>query len=234
MDMNKSNLIQTEKTWDAIAESFDITRRKPWIQCIKFIDKLTKNSIVADIGCGNGRHLIPCANRCKKVIGIDLSKELLKIVKRKSTDLKLDNIELIHSDAVHLPLKNNVFDAILYIASLHNIKGNNNRVNSLKELYRVLKKNGKALISVWSRWQDKFRKDFFKKWFTEFNQNEFGDIDIYWKQHGLNIPRFYHLYSKQEFINDLKKANFQILDLQEVKLRSKKHPDNFFALIEKK
>lgn len=234
MDMDESNLIQTEKTWDTIAESFDITRRNPWTQCIEFINKLPKNSIIADIGCGNGRHLIPCANRCKKVIGIDLSKELLKIVKRKSIELKLDNIELIHSDAVHLPLKNNVFDAVLFIASLHNIKGNIKRINSLKEINRVLKKDGKALISVWSRWQDKFRKDFFKKWFTEFNQSEFGDIDIYWKQHGLNIPRFYHLYSKQEFISDLKNAEFNILSLDEFKIHSKKHPDNFFALIKRK
>ncbi len=234
IDMNNSNLIQTEKTWDAIAESFDITRRKPWIQCIKFIDNLPKNTFIVDIGCGNGRHLIPCANRCKKVIGIDISKKLIKIVKKRYIDLKLDNVDLIHSDAVNLPIKNNCIDAILYIASLHNIKGNINRINSLKEINRVLKKDGKALVSVWSRWQDKFRKDFFKKWFNQFNQNEFGDIDIYWKQHGLNIPRFYHLYSKREFINDLNKANFNILNLEEVKLHSKKHPDNFFALIKKK
>ena len=101
------------------------------------------------------------------------------------------------------------------------------------EIHRVLRQDGKALVSVWSRWQDKFRKDFFKKWFTQFNQNEFGDVDIYWRQHGLNIPRFYHLYSKKEFINELNLANFKIMDFKEVKLHSKNHPDNFFALIKK-
>ncbi len=231
--MNDSNLIQNKKTWDAIAESFDITRRKPWIQCIKFIENLPKNSRVIDIGCGNGRHLIPCAIRCKNVIGIDISKELIRIIKRKSIELKLDNVNLIHSDAVNLPIKNSCIDAALFIASLHNIKKQKNRINSLNEVNRILKEDGKALVSVWSRWQDKFRNDFFKKWFTQFNKNEFGDINIYWKQHGLNIPRFYHLYSKQEFRNDLKKANFDILDLREVKIKSKKHPDNYFALIKK-
>jgi ubiquinone/menaquinone biosynthesis C-methylase UbiE len=229
---NKIN--QNQETWDKISYSFDSTRRKPWNQCIDFIGNLPKNNIVADVGCGNGRHLIPCAKRCKKAVGIDISKELIRIVLTKTKVLNIDNIDLIHTNAVNLPIKDNVFDAILFIASLHNIKGNINRINSLKEINRVLKNDGETLVSVWSRWQDKFRKDFFKRWFTQLNQNEFGDIDIYWKQHGLNIPRFYHLYSKREFINDLKKANFEIIDLKEVKMHSNKHADNFFAIIKKK
>ena len=229
---NKIN--QNQEIWDKIAYSFDSTRRKPWKQCIDFIDKIPRDSIIADIGCGNGRHLIHCAKRCNKAVGIDISKELIRIIQTKTKVLNIDNIDLIHTDAVNLPIKNNVFDAVLFIASLHNIKGNINRINSLEEIYRILKNDGVVLISVWSRWQDKYRKDFFKRWFTQFNQNEFGDIDIYWKQHGLNIPRFYHLYSKREFIKDLRKANFKIIDLTEEKLNSNRHPDNFFAVIKKK
>lgn len=232
MNIEKININQ--EIWDKIAFSFDITRRKPWNQCINFINSLSKDSIVADIGCGNGRHLIPCAKKCKKAIGIDISKELVRIIKTKNKLLNLKNIELVHSDAINLPIKDNSFDAIIFIASLHNIKDKINRIKSLNELNRVLKNDKKALISVWSRWQDKFRKDFLKKWFTEFNKNEFGDIDIYWKQHGLNIPRFYHLYSKREFIKDLKKADFNIIRFEEVKLHSKNHPDNFFAEVKKK
>ena len=228
-----NDINQNQETWDKIAFSFDSTRKKPWLQCMDFINNLSKNDIVADVGCGNGRHLIPCAKKCKKAIGIDLSRELIKIVKKKINEHRIDNIELLHANAINLPLKDNSLTSILYIASLHNIKGKINRKKSLMEINRVLKKDGKALVSVWSRWQDKFRKDFFKRWFTEFNQNEFGDVDIYWRQHGLNIPRFYHLYSKSELINELNKANFEIIDLKEVKLHSKRYPDNFFALIKK-
>ena len=62
---------------------------------------------------------------------------------------------------------------------------------------------------------------------------EFGDIDIYWRQHGLNIPRFYHLYSKREFLDDIHEAGLDLVEIQDVKLRSKKHPDNYFALVKK-
>lgn len=65
-------------------------------------------------------------------------------------------------------------------------------------------------------------------------QAEFGDINIYWRQHGLDIPRFYHLYSKREFLSDLRKADLEIIDIQDVKMYSEKHPDNYFAVVKKK
>jgi len=122
---------------------------------------------------------------------------------------------------------------VLYIASLHNIKDREKRIQSLKELKRILKKDGVALISVWSRWQDKYRKMFLKKWFFKKNKSEFGDIDIYWRQYGLNIPRFYHLYSKKEFLEDLSKSGLKIVEFESVKMHSKKFADNYFVIVKK-
>ncbi len=225
---------KSQDTWNAIAKSFDTTRRKPWEDCIDFINNLPETSYVADIGCGNGRHLIPCANHCKKVLGLDVSKELLRIVQKKLYENKLGNVDLIHSDAVNIPLKNNIVDAGLYIATLHNISERYRRIKSLKEINRILKPDGTAVISVWSRWQDKFRQLFIKKFTTGFGKNQFGDINIYWRQHGLNIPRFYHLYSKREFQKDLTQAGLEILELKGVKIHSKKHSDNYFATVKMK
>lgn len=229
-----SDLIPTNQdTWDKIAFSFDLTRHKYWPQCIDFINSLPGTSFVADIGCGNGRHLIPCAQHCQKIFGIDISINLLRIVEKKVNKLKIKNVGLFNTDVTAIPFKENSFDVVLYIAALHNIKGKTNRINSLKEIKRILKRDKLAMISIWSRWQDKYRKMFFKKWFTQVAKEEFGDIDIYWKQHGLNIPRFYHLYSKQEFISDLKTAGLRIIEIKDVKLVSKKYPDNYFAIVQK-
>jgi len=231
--MKKDEIKTSEQTWDAIAESFDSTRRKTWQQCIKFINNLPKTSTVADIGCGNGRHLIPCAEHCQKVIGVDISQKLLDIVQKKVDEKNLKNVELIHADVTDIPIEDNSIDAVLYIAALHNVECKKNRIKSLQEIKRILKDDGTALISVWSRWQDKYRKQFLKKWFKPPEATEFGDIDIYWRQHGLDIPRFYHLYSKKEFIEDLKSADLEIKTIEEVKLHSKKHPDNYFASVKK-
>ncbi|MDH7517029.1 MAG: methyltransferase domain-containing protein [Candidatus Thermoplasmatota archaeon] len=231
--MSENKIKTVEETWDAIAESFDKTRNKPWDICLDFIKTLKKTDVVADIGCGNGRHLIPCAKQCKNAIGVDISSKLLGIIKKKLLENNLKNTVLLYSDATSIPIKDGSVDAVIFVASLHNIKGRDNRVKALKEIKRVMKKGGKALISVWSRWQDKYRKQFFKKWFTQIGKSEFGDIDICWRQHGLDIPRFYHLYSRKEFIDDIKKSGLKIEKIENIKIASKKYPDNYFVVVTK-
>ncbi len=221
---------ESQQVWDIIAKSFDKTRQKPWQECIHFVESLDSSDTLFDACCGNGRNILPFHNKFKKIIGLDFSYELLKIIRKKLKKEGIKNVELIHSNIEKIPLKNNSIDSIIFIAALHNIKGKENRIKSLKEIKRVLKKNGKTLVSVWSREQDKFR-DIFKEKKVRNNEEE-GDIQIYWKQNGHNIPRFYHLYSKEEFIEDLEKSGFRIIDFKSVKISSKNYDDNYFAIVQ--
>jgi ubiquinone/menaquinone biosynthesis C-methylase UbiE len=230
--MHTDALYDTQQTWDAIAESFDLTRRAPWKQCIDFINNLKETDIVADCGCGNGRHLLPAAAHCSKAFGIDLSKKLLTLVQRKVTEKNINNITLLHGNMVHLPFRDDSLDVILCIASLHNVKGRTNRQAAIREIYRILKPQGTALVSVWSRWQDRYRTYFLKQFFRQ--SCEFGDITIYWRQHGLDIPRFYHLYSKNEFVQELRGQGFTIEHMEDARFHSKRFPDNYFATVRKK
>ena len=228
--MDENHFKESEKTWDKISDSFDKTRRKPWQICLDYIKIQSKNDIFADFGCGNGRHLIPAARYFKKVIGIDLSNKLLDIVKEKLKMNEIENVELIHSNLINIPIEDQQIDTAIYIAALHNIKHRKNRIKSLKELKRVMKKKGTAMISVWSREQEKFR-DLFEN-INKKNQ-EIGDIEIKWRQENLDVTRFYHLYSEEEFKEDLKKAGLQIKEFIPKKLVSKKYFDNYFAIVKK-
>lgn len=232
-NMINNKINKSEEIWNKISYSFDTKRGKPWKECIDFIEKLQKTNIVIDIGCGNGRHLIPCAERLQFVIGLDLSKELISIAKKKIIEKNLNNVNFIHGDATCIPVKNSFFDGILYIASLHNIPYREKRIQSLKEMNRIMKKKGIGLITVWSRWQDKYRMEFIKKWFKRIKNQEFGDIEIDWKLDNQTIPRFYHLYSKKELIEDIKYAGLKIEKIEKLKLVSKKYPDNYFAIVSK-
>ena len=60
--------------------------------------KLRQTDIVLDIGCGTGRLTIPIAKRVKCVYGIDISKEMLKIVKEQAEKEGLKNIKLINAN----------------------------------------------------------------------------------------------------------------------------------------
>ena len=213
--------------WDAIAESFDSTRRYPWKECLDFIEGMY--GVAVDIGCGNARHLIPIAEKCKIAVGLDASFKMTEIAYRKIKEKKLQNAFVICGDACKLPFKNDSFDFALFIATLHNIKGRENRVRALKELKRVLKPTGKAMISVWAKWQDRWRWHFIKKLFVK--KGEHGDIYIPWKKDGLDVKRFYHLYSMREFKKDIKKAGFVIEKIWSVKKAAKKYADNHFAIV---
>ena len=230
--MKENYIVESEKTWDSIAKSFDKTRRKPWQQCLDFIKEISEESVVADVACGNGRHLIPCTKKCKKVIGLDISRKMLDIIKEKTIKENIFNFSLIHSTAEEIPLKDNTIDAVLYIAALHNIYRRENRIKSLKEIKRILKKDSNAIISVWSRYTNKFKKSFQNKNLYS-KKIEFGDKHIYWRKDGLNIPRYYHLYGKKELVEDLEEAGFRLIKVKGVKIKSEKYNDNYFAVVTK-
>ena len=230
--MKKDYIFESEKIWDSIAESFDKTRRKPWQQCLDFINEIPEGSIVLDVACGNGRHLIPCTKKCKKIIGLDISRKMLKIIKKKTIKEHISNSILIHSAAEKIPLKNNTIDAVLFIAALHNIYKKENRIKSLKEIKRILKKESKAIISVWSKHSNKFRKSFQNKNLNN-KKTEFGDKHIYWRKDGLDVPRYYHFYGKKELIEDLEEAGFKIIKVKGIKIKSEKYYDNYFVVVNK-
>lgn len=231
--MERNHFKKSEETWDIIAKSFDKTRKKPWPIVIDFIKDQPKDNLFADLGCGNGRHLIPAAEHFKKVIGLDISSELLNIVKQKLQLKKTHNVDIIHSNLVNIPINDNKVHSIIYIAALHNIKYRKNRIQSLKELKRIMKINGTAMISVWSQEQDKFREFFEENKKNDIKGQEVGDIEIFWRQDKLNIPRFYHLYKENEFQEDIKKAGLKIKKFEPVRIISKKYFDNYFAIVEK-
>ena len=218
-----------EHTWDSIAKSFDKTRNVPWDACVRFIKKINSNSIIGDFGCGNGRHTIPCAEHCKKVVALDLSTNLLKIVKYKTNLKQYQNVSFIHASITKIPIRDNYFDAVIAIASIHNIPYKQHRIASLKEIFRVLKNDGKALVTVWSKNQEKFQDT--KK--IQYINSTKSDQFIYWNQDKLHIPRYYHLYDKEELFQDIKKAGFNTIHINELSIVVKNNPDNYFAYLVK-
>ena len=215
--------------WDTIATSFDSARKQPWEECLDFIRKTHGTTI--DIGCGNARHLIYMAKEASIAIGLDSSYKMMLIAKKKIKAERLLNTVLILGSAETLPLRKNMFDHALFIAALHNIKGRENRIQALSELRRVLKPEGTSLISVWSKWQDKYRTHFIK---NIVKGRQHGDIMIPWKKNGLNVTRLYHLYSLSELRRDLHSAHLTIKRIWGVKKASKKYVDNYFAIVTKK
>ena len=181
--------LSVQESYDLIAKYFSATRVFTWEWTDNFINRLDHNSIILDIGSGNGRN----TNYKNHIIfGLDISLQQLKMNKS-------ENNYSVHANMAIIPFKNNMFDSILSIASFHHLKTLEERHKCLKEMKRILKQGGKILLSVWSINQPKKTKRIFTNygnnivnWNTNRKDNS-GNFII--------IPRYYYIFKLHEIIN---------------------------------
>jgi ubiquinone/menaquinone biosynthesis C-methylase UbiE len=194
-----SSRTDTREVYDEIAAHFAETRQVPWPEVTGFLEKTASGQVGLDIGCANGRHLSPLADRTDRVCGIDLSRSLLDIA---SEDVA-PTVSLVQGDATCLPIATGSVDVALYIAALHHLPTRSDRYNSLAELARVLSPEGRALISAWSVAHDRFDRE------TGF------DTTIDWTlPGGETVSRFYHIYDRGEFETLLAESPLSVLELE--------------------
>lgn len=105
--------------------------------------KLKQDDIFLDIGCGAGYFSAELSKKVKKVYGLDYSKTNIEAVKKRYGYIK--NIDFVLGDATNMPFKNNSFDVILATEIIEHIQDDNKFV---KECHRVLKKNGRLIITT--------------------------------------------------------------------------------------
>jgi len=103
----------------------------------KIIEKEKKDGKVLDIACGDGHFISHLTNYQR--YGVDISKEAI----RKANNLNIG--KFVVSEAENLPFKDIEFDFITCMGSLEHFIDMD---ASLKEMKRVLKKNGIAIIHV--------------------------------------------------------------------------------------
>lgn len=94
-----------------------------------------------DLGTGNGKNLN--SNKNIVSIGCDTSINLLEICRK-------NQFECLVSNALNLPFKDESIDACIFIAVLHHLVTEQRRLESLKNVVRILKKDGECLIYVWA------------------------------------------------------------------------------------
>lgn len=105
--------------------------------------KNNKNiEVLVDIGCGKGGGVSFYKDfyNFKHCIGIDITKINIDIAKKHAK-----NINFYVASATNLPINDNVVDIITCVESLNYYVP---ILNFIKETYRILKNNGKILISM--------------------------------------------------------------------------------------
>lgn len=123
-----------------------IWRRKA-IHCLKDI---STEPVILDVASGTGDLAIAALKlNPKKIIGIDISEEMLNIGIQKINKRGCQNIiELKRGDSENLEFADNFFDGITVAFGVRNFENLN---KGLAEMYRVLKPGGKAIILEFSK-----------------------------------------------------------------------------------
>ena len=103
-----------------------------------YIQKDCKDKSVLDFGCGTG--LVSLNLQAKKILGVDLSCEMVNIFNQKAQQLGI-NAKAICEDVNNV---NSKFDVIVASMVFHHI---NEIENMLDILYQKLNKNGKLFIA---------------------------------------------------------------------------------------
>jgi len=132
---------------DKLSRIYDAIRNVGFYQsnldrCAKELSEV-KSGVYLDAGCGTGNLFGYLAN-LGTVIGVDISKEMLKQAKSKIKNTGLD-AHLIRADMAHLPLKENSLDGIISINVLHELP---DPQLFIREAARVIKPDRNFVVST--------------------------------------------------------------------------------------
>jgi len=197
-------MVDIKEIYNQISDEFDRTRITVWPNVKNFLDPILENSLLLDVGCGNGKNML--YRKDLNFIGIDISSKQVDICRKKGLDV-------LEADIRNLLFESKSFDNIICIATYHHLDNDIDREKSLNELYRVLKRGGKILITVLAMEQPEIyrrkisvaRQKFLVEQ-PEDSRFKFTKRDelISWNH---KFERYYHIYREGDLIEEINRLN---------------------------
>lgn len=177
------------RLYDAIAVDYDRSRDRPWPEVVEFARSLPPRTDVADLGCGSGRHARVFAAEGHRIVGLDASARLLEIARRK-----VPQGAFVRGDLCGLPFRDSRFPAAVAVAAIHHLPSERERLAAIREIARILRPGGRALVTVWSlhlESEERTRE-------TRPAGPDPRDVWVPWRAGGNEVERFYHLFEERE------------------------------------
>lgn len=109
------------------------------------------------VGTANSAIAVTKENLNTNIIGIDLSKEMIAVAERKVKKEKIPNISFQQMDATKMNFPNDSFNIVMVSFGLHELDYAL-MIKILREMNRVLKKDGKLYIIDYEKEDNLFRR----------------------------------------------------------------------------
>jgi len=137
---------RSNRSRDEVWKMFDRVARR-----YDFLNRPHRGQHVLDLATGTADQIIFLFEKSHKVksgVGMDLAEKMLEIGREKTISLGLSGvITLKVGDAMDIPADDNQFDAVTISFGIRNVIDVG---KALREMYRVLKPNGRALVLEFS------------------------------------------------------------------------------------
>jgi len=143
---------QIAKTYDRVNRIVSLGQDLRWRRCVARHLPLRPHLEVLDLATGTGDQigaLLGSGGSIRRAVGIDVADEMLALARQKFPE-----VEFLHADAQSLPFAEKSFDAVTISFGIRNVP---EPVRALREMHRVLKPRGRALVlefsmpSLWVR-----------------------------------------------------------------------------------
>jgi ubiquinone/menaquinone biosynthesis C-methylase UbiE len=183
-EMSQVNLYRIEK--DHIRENLNKYTRKAY----NILPRI-KNPHILDIGCGTGVPTIALAELSQgKVIGIDIDKLSLDLLKKKLMETEFDNqIDIIKGSMVTMDFPEKSFDIIWSEGSIFVIGFE----TGLKKWGRLLKPNGFLVIHDEMKDKDHKLELISKCGYMLIDQFDLS-IDLWWREYFTPLEQLIHAF----------------------------------------
>jgi SAM-dependent methyltransferase len=176
----------------------------------------TKPGLIADLGCGTGRALVPLVRAGHRGLAVDLSEHMLRIVREKAAaeDLPIDCLRanLVELDAIADAA---VDYAMCLFSTLGMIRGRANRRRALAHARRILRRGGRFVLHVHNLWYNTHDPGgpvwLVHNLLTAPLSREVEVGDRWFPYRGLPTM-FLHVFRWRELAGDLHAAGFRIVE----------------------
>ena len=144
--------------WERIRKSYFDDR----VASLAIEKLLPRNLVLVDVGCGTGSLTFELARFAGKVIGIDLSQEMLRRAREVAKKKKVTNVDLRLGDALKLPITKHSVDAAFCVMVLHFLA---DPEKAIAELCRIVRPGGSiVLVDLVQHKQEWMREQMTHRW----------------------------------------------------------------------
>ena len=168
---------------------------------------IQNNERVLDVGCGSGTLVLLIKARHPEcdVVGVDPDKKILNIARKKLVKNNV-RVDLIQAFAEKLPFDDLSFDVVVSALTFHHLPTEIKK-QALREIYRVLKSDGRLLLADIGKpyslfWKLKYLFDFERIFMGNnyMEDNLAGKLPYFMQEAGLHVKELAPRYHGTQFL----------------------------------